>query len=32
MPTYIVGDIHITDPAAYHVPRLWRQLPVLAAA
>jgi len=23
MPTYIVGDIHITDPAAYqaHVPR-----------
>ena len=23
MPTYVVGDIHITDPAAYqaHVPR-----------
>jgi uncharacterized protein (DUF1330 family) len=23
MPTYIVGDIHISDPAAYqaHVPR-----------
>src|ERR1700751_2330821 len=34
MPTYVVGDIHITDHTAYQrmCRALWRQLPVLVGA